>query len=206
MAKKQKETSERAKLVKTLANNISEVNKGGRPRKYDELFLNEDGTENAEAFKLLSDMSMSGMTDEQMAKVLGITRATVHEWKKDFHRFSDTIEENKQRFDNGAVKRSLYERATGFEIEEEKIFIVNGKPLRVPVKKFIVPDTTAQQYWLNNRQADEWRSVNHIDYSNRMPSGLDELDLSLLNEEDLELLEYLVKKASRAAAASASDQ
>lgn len=197
---------EKAKIPHELGAMSSEVDKGGRPKEYSEIFLNADGSERAEMFELLGKLSKSGLTDEQIGKVFSVERATISQWKKEQAKFSDTIEVNKDRFDNGAVKRSLFERAMGYTVPETKVFIVNGKPLKVEIEKHIIPDTTAQQYWLNNRQPDEWRSVNHIDYTNRMPTGLSDLDLSKLNEEDLELLEYIVKKAQRETGKAATDE
>lgn len=61
------------------------------------------------------------------------------------------------------VIRSLYERATGYEYEEEKKIIEydkdgNVKPVKIEkTKKHVPPDVTAQIFWLKNRQRDRWQ-------------------------------------------------
>ena len=55
------------------------------------------------------------------------------------------------------VIRSLYERATGYEYEEEKKIIEydkdgNVKPVKIEkTKKHVPPDVTAQIFWLKNQ-------------------------------------------------------
>ena len=61
------------------------------------------------------------------------------------------------------VIRSLYERATGYEYEEEKKIIEydkdgNVKPVKIEkTKKHVPPDVTAQIFWLKNRLRDRWQ-------------------------------------------------
>ena len=61
------------------------------------------------------------------------------------------------------VIRSLYERATGYEYEEEKRIVEydkdgNVKPVKIEkTKKHVPPDVTAQIFWLKNRQRDRWQ-------------------------------------------------
>ena len=61
------------------------------------------------------------------------------------------------------VIRSLYQRAVGYEYEEEKKIIEydkdgNVKPIKIEkTKKQVPPDVGAQCFWLKNRQRDKWQ-------------------------------------------------
>lgn len=59
--------------------------------------------------------------------------------------------------------RSLYQRAVGYEYEEEKRIVEydkegNIKPVKVEkTKKHVPPDVGAQCFWLKNRQRSMWQ-------------------------------------------------
>jgi hypothetical protein len=74
--------------------------------------------------------------------------------------FSDALKAGKEPADQ-RVTRSLYQRAIGFHYDAEKIFIDpdTHEPIRVPIREYVVPDTTACIFWLKNRQPKEWRDV-----------------------------------------------
>jgi hypothetical protein len=48
---------------------------------------------------------------------------------------------------NARVIHSLYKQATGYEREEEDIRVVNGEIVRIKVKKFYPPSTSAAIFW-----------------------------------------------------------
>ena len=73
-----------------------------------------------------------GLTEEEIAAVLGVCRTTLVRWKKRSKDFEEALKRGKAKADLLIVK-SLYSRAT----EEH--------------------DTTAQIFWLKNRQPDRWR-------------------------------------------------
>jgi hypothetical protein len=51
----------------------------------------------------------------------------------------------------------LYERANGYECQETKAFVIEGKIETVNIVKCYPPDTTACMAWLNNRKPEDWR-------------------------------------------------
>ena len=83
-------------------------------------------------------------------------------WAKEHESFGKALGEGKGVSD-AKVIRSLYERATGYEYEEEKKIIEydkdgNVKPVKIEkTKKHVPPDVTAQIFWLKNRQRDRWQ-------------------------------------------------
>jgi hypothetical protein len=62
-------------------------------------------------------------------------------------------------FSDEYVEKSLFSRATGYTVPEEKIFVSRGgKVTRVPTMKHYPPDVTAQIFWLKNRSPHLWKN------------------------------------------------
>ena len=102
---------------------------------------------------LLEGWPRDGLTDEQIAKNIGISRASLYEWKKKEVDIFDALKKGKEVIDF-EVENALLKRALGYEYEEETY--ENGI-LTKKVKKQVPPDTTAQIFWLKNRKKEQWR-------------------------------------------------
>ena len=102
---------------------------------------------------LLEGWARSGLTDEQIAKNIGINRTTLYDWKKKETNIADALKKGKEVIDF-EVENALLKRALGYEYEEETY--ENGI-LTKKVKKQVPPDTTAQIFWLKNRKKEQWR-------------------------------------------------
>ena len=88
---------------------------------------------------------------------MGISRDSFYQYKKEFSDFSDTLKETKEIVD-AQVENALLKRALGYEYKEVTKKVVDGE-LKVTkvITKQVVPDTTAQIFWLKNRRPDKWR-------------------------------------------------
>lgn len=102
---------------------------------------------------LLEGWAKSGLTDEQIAKNIGINRTTLYDWKKKETNIADALKKGKEVIDF-EVENALLKRALGYEYEEETY--ENGI-LTKKVKKHVAPDTTAQIFWLKNRKPNNWK-------------------------------------------------
>ena len=102
---------------------------------------------------LLEGWARDGLTDEQIAKNIGINRTTLYDWKKKDANIADALKKGKEVIDF-EVENALLKRALGYEYEEETY--ENGI-LTKKVKKQVPPDTTAQIFWLKNRKKEQWR-------------------------------------------------
>ena len=102
---------------------------------------------------LLEGWARDGLTDEQIAKNIGINRTTLYDWKKRETNIADALKKGKEVIDF-EVENALLKRALGYEYEEETY--ENGI-LTKKVKKQVAPDTTAQIFWLKNRKKEQWR-------------------------------------------------
>ena len=117
--------------------------------------INVDVRERAFAFAML------GATNTELAALLGINRATVDNWMEKDEGFQLAVQEGRAQADANVVA-SLYRNATGFEYPTIKTFYDkdSGQVIEHHVMEYHKPDTTAQIFWLKNRQRDRWRDVN----------------------------------------------
>lgn len=80
---------------------------------------------------LLKGWARDGLTDEQIAKNIGITLSTFYEWKKKYSDISESLKKGKEIVDYQVENALLSSALEG--------------------------NTTAQIFWLKNRRPDKWR-------------------------------------------------
>lgn len=120
----------------------------------------------------LEGWARDGLTDEQIATNIGITAKTLYDWKKKYSNICEALKRGKDVVDR-QVENSLLRRALGYEYEEVKKKFEGGVITEKTVtKKEVIPDVTAQIFWLKNRKPDKWRDK--PDYEDT--SALDKLD------------------------------
>ena len=123
---------------------------------------------------MIEGWARDGLTDEQIAKNIGISRSTLNEWKKKYSDSSDTLKQGKEVIDR-QVENALLKRAIGYEYEEVSEKFEGGVLTeRKVTKKQVVPDTTAQIFWLKNRKPSMWRDRAQVDIDAEF-SKVDEL-------------------------------
>lgn len=122
--------------------------------------------------RLVSE-SEGGLTDTELAKKLGVTRQTIHVWKKKYPEFAEVLAESKGLIDF-RVEESLYKRAIGYEYKETEITYENGVETRRVVRiKYAHPDANACRLWLQNRLPDKWRDKQVIEHTGAITTWLD---------------------------------
>lgn len=106
---------------------------------------------------LLEGWARDGLTDEQIAKNIGIATSTFYEWKKKELEFSEALKKGKEVIDF-EVENALLKKALGYTItiKEEKLDR-DGCVHTLEKDVHIPPDTTAQIFWLKNRKKEQWR-------------------------------------------------
>lgn len=121
-----------------------------------------------------------GLTDEQISRNMGIGTTTLYRWKDEFEEIRETLKRGKEVVDR-QVENALLKRAIGYEYEEVKEKFEDGVITeRTVTKKEVVPDTTAQIFWLKNRKPDKWRDKPGYEDT----SELDKLDAILKGLKD----------------------
>lgn len=135
---------------------------------------------------LVECWARDGLIDEQIANNLGISIQTFYTYKKEHIEFSESLKKGKEIIDY-EVENALLKRALGYEYEEKTYETVYDKvkeeyveKLTKRVTKQVVPDTTAQIYWLNNRKPKQWRNRVELNEEQNKKT-LDKLDEVLKN-------------------------
>ena len=106
-----------------------------------------------------------GLTDEQIAKNMGVNKTTLYDWIKKFPDISNSIKKGKAPIDF-EVENALFKRAIGYEYEEVETIIeeIDGKQRKriKKIKKVALPETSAMIFWLKNRKPEQWRKLNPV--------------------------------------------
>lgn len=119
------------------------------------------------------EYARDGMTDKGIAQKLGIGKTTFYDYLKKYPNFSESIKEGKKPVDV-MVENSLLQRAIGYKTKKTKTVelttpeeIKKAEENNLEVKKVVlrqevleyevIPDVTAQIFWLKNRLPKKWR-------------------------------------------------
>ncbi len=141
---------------------------------------------------------LAGHIDKDMFKALGVSEATFYKHKAENREFSEALKVTKDIADLNVVN-SLYKRALGYDYDEitRKPKVIKdedgqstGKTELAVVKtvsKQVLPDVTAQIFWLKNR-TKEWtdRKTDKEDSEQPAPTKIEIIveDGRITNTED----------------------
>ena len=123
-----------------------------------EYWLSPDG------LLLLEAYARDGLTDEQIAHNMGVSTATLYNYKRDHLEILEALKKGKEVVDI-EVENALLKRALGYSYEEKKVEVSEEGTKVTKTIKEVVPDTTAQIFWLKNRRPDRWRDKQDIEHS-----------------------------------------
>lgn len=141
----------------------------------------------------------AGFTDKQLADFFDITEASLNNYKKRYPKFFESLKDWKKEADE-KVEKCLYQRAIGYEYDEvvyekskigglgiklskgeiEEIKHCDTNKTKITTKQ-VIPDVTAQIFWLKNRQPERWKDTTSIEHS--APEALVEKFASLTASE-----------------------
>ena len=119
-----------------------------------------------------------GLTDEQIAHNMGISRSTLSEWKNKYPDILDSLKKGKEVVDR-QVENALLKRALGYEVTEvtkEYVGDLGRMEVTKRVTKHVAGDTTAQIFWLKNRKPEEWRDKRDIQVAGSLETEKSKLD------------------------------
>ena len=144
----------------------------------------------------LESWARDGLTDEQIAHNMGICVATLYNWKSKYLEILESLKRGKDVIDI-QVENALLKRALGYsykEVTREKMFNPETDQYELmptkEVTKEVVPDTTAQIFWLKNRRPEQWRDKRDVSVEGELNTNnpfagfsTDELRKIIENEE-----------------------
>ena len=124
-----------------------------------------------EGLNRLAGWARDGLTDEQIAKEMEVSRSTLAIWKNKYPEISDTLKKGKEIIDN-EVEVSLLQRALGYTATVKKAVKVKSakyneaghkiseeEHIEYAIEEIHIPaDTVAVIFWLRNRRPDKWRN------------------------------------------------
>ena len=112
-----------------------------------------------------------GLTEEQIAKNMGVSRSTLSDYKVKYPDILRAIKNSKEVADR-EVENALFNKATGYTVKLKKPMKVrhveydevSGRKIAeyerieyIEEEVHVPADTTAQIFWLKNRKPNEWR-------------------------------------------------
>lgn len=146
----------------------------GRKGKYHE-WITEQGLGIVAAWK------RNGLTNEQIAKNIGVNQDTLYTWIRRFPEFSEALKIGRDEADM-QVENALFKRALGYyteDIQEEYEGTVRVK--RVVKKKWVAPDISAQIFWLKNRASNRWRNDDRLIVNDTKDEKASDLHVTILS-------------------------
>lgn len=125
----------------------------------------------------LEGWARDGATDAEIARNMGICIRTFYKWKKAYPPIAEALKRGAETTGKH-VEQALLKRALGYDHEEItrelSIDSVTGeqkvKSIKI-VTKHVMPNISAQLFWLKNRQPENWRDK-PVDRSADQPSEL----------------------------------
>lgn len=116
----------------------------------------------------LEAWARNGLTDEQIAQNMSINVATLYRYKEKYCEICEALKRGKDVIDI-QVENALLKRALGYAYVETKTEVSkkDGKKVTTTIKE-VIPDTTAQIFWLKNRRPDLWRDKQQIEHSGQI--------------------------------------
>lgn len=122
-----------------------------------------------EGLLLIEGWARDGLTDEQVAHNMGISRKTLYVWIEKYSDICDALKKGKDVADR-EVESALYRRAVGYRTKKQtrelRLNRKTGKQEMKVVKETeeeVAPDVTAAIFWLKNRKPEEWRDKRDVE-------------------------------------------
>ena len=104
-----------------------------------------------------------GATNADLADFFDVDVRTIDRWLSAHEEFCRAVKPANEEADD-RVERSLYHRAVGYQQDAVKIMQYEGKPVVVPYRENVQPDTVAAIFWLKNRRSKDWKDRQHHDH------------------------------------------
>lgn len=104
-----------------------------------------------------------GLSNIQIAANIGISEQTLYKWADKYVEFGEALKKTKE-VTVYEVENAMLRAAKGYYVTETKtITNKDGKVIRVEKnEKWIAPNTTAQIFYLKNKDPENWRERNDI--------------------------------------------
>ena len=130
---------------RTFARPETRASKGGRRSKWNDSFI-------ALAHQMVA---VEDATDAEMAKVIGIDRGTLSDWKRKVPEFARAFIKGEKK-QGRAVEQAMFHKASGYSYPSEKVFQYQGKVVRAKLTEHVPPDAAAAKLFLQGNMPDKY--------------------------------------------------
>lgn len=100
-------------------------------------------------------IAMRGLSDAEMAAVMGVSDVLFDSWKAFYPAFAKAIDDGRTLPD-AQVIAALHKNAIGYDYETDEVVRTRKGAQVVTVKKHFPAETAAQKFWLSNRAPAHW--------------------------------------------------
>lgn len=111
--------------------------------------------------EIVKNLLAEGKSQKRCCEILGVGSQTFDNWKRLDPIFADVVQEHCVSRSQ-KVGEAVYRRAMGYEYDEvtEIVEVDDGIEKRTvrTVRKIVLPDVSAQKFFLVNRDKDNWSS------------------------------------------------
>lgn len=134
---------------------------------------------------LITGWARDGLSEEQIAHNIGVSRNTLTTWKGKFPEVAEALRKGREVIDY-EVENALVKRALGYRYKEltyervwneklERYIKVNTKT----ITKEVAPDVGAICFWLKNRRPKNWKDRPDLQMDNETLAKVDAILSSL---------------------------
>lgn len=125
---------------------------------------------------LIGQWARRGLTQEQIADNIGVSKNTICTWKKKYPQIAQALKKNKEQAD-AHVENELFERCHGKKVTVKRAFKVKrveydeqtGRKVReyeeietADEEQYVPGDVGAMKYYLDNRCRKRWSSKSDV--------------------------------------------
>ncbi len=121
---------------------------------------------------VLQAWKMAGLSDEEIAKRIGVSRSTLSEWKRKHEGIREALSSGRE-FADRLVENSLFRLTQGYKVEVRKSYklkkpvyddqgkkVADEEVLATGIDdEYVKPDVRAMIFWLQNRRPEDWRKM-----------------------------------------------
>lgn len=128
-----------------------------------------------EKLLMLEDWARQGLFDKQICKNMGVSEATLTNYKKKYPEIKEALRKGKEVVDI-EVENAMFKRAIGYTITINEQKVDKDGCIHDLKRDLHIPgDVTAQIFWLKNRRRQQWRDKVEHGVDNGEVTKLDEL-------------------------------
>ena len=140
--------------------------RGGGPKPKYHYWLTDEG------LNKIKDWAIEGKTNQEIAGKMGIGVSTLYEWLNKHIEIVEALKVSKEVVDD-QVEDTLLKRALGYMSTETRTETYKDGSIKViTTTKEILPDVTAQIFWLKNRRREQWRDRQDLEHTGKDGGGI----------------------------------